>query len=78
MALSVEAKRARRTFRENFSTTTAQVVQRIARGQNSYQIADAVGVGVRSVVTTKGNLTRGFYLPFAGVGSEGVIGTCEF
>lgn len=79
MALSNLTKQVRRQFRENYSTTTANIIQRIARGQSSHVIADALGVSVPTVVTTRGNLTRGSYFPFADVSSSGTVaGTCQF
>lgn len=78
MALSVKAKSARKTFRSEFSSTTAEILRRIARGQSSRQIASAVGVSVGTVGTTRGNLTREFYYPYAYVNGDSVGGTCNF
>jgi FixJ family two-component response regulator len=78
MALSVKAKVARKSFRSQYSKTTADVIQQIARGRDSYEIADRVGVSMRSVATTRGNLTRGLYSPYAVVRNGNVQGECQF
>ena len=44
MALPKQVVQARREFRTSFSSTTAEIIKRIARGQDTHKIADAVGV----------------------------------
>lgn len=78
MALSDRVRLARKQFRSMYGKTTADVIQGIARGRDSYQIADSVGVNMRSVATTRGNLTRGLYAPFADVVNGEVVGACQF
>ena len=78
MALSKNAKAARKLFRETYGQTTAAVVQQIARGRESDIIADKVGITVASVAATRANLTRGVYAPYAVGTSMNVSGSCDF
>lgn len=78
MALSNDAKVARKDFRDVYGKTTAEVIQSIARGWDSQRIADRAGVSMRSVATTRGNLTRGLYAPYATVRNGSVEGSCQF
>lgn len=73
--------RARREFTALYGSTTANIVKKIASNPNrtSADIADVVGVSMRSVATTRGNLTRGFYAPWVSLTASGeVTGVCEF
>lgn len=78
MALTKKVGVLRKQFRTNFSSQTANIIKRIALGQSTVKIANVLGVSVRTVGTTKGNLTRGLYAPFALVDSGSVRGTCLF
>jgi hypothetical protein len=78
MALSNQAKTMRKQFRDTYSQTTAEVIKALASGKNSSEAASRLNVPMRSVATTKGNLTRGSYYPYAYVDKGTVVGTCEF
>lgn len=78
MALSKQVTGLRKQFRDNFSSQTANIIKRIARGQDSVKIASTLGVSVGTVGTTKGNLTRGLYAPYAVVEGGKVVGSCSF
>lgn len=68
----------RNQFRKEFSKTTAQIVQRIAKGKKSREIADSLKLSVGTVATTRANLTRGVYTPFAYMQGDQVVGNCQF
>lgn len=69
----------RRLFRTEYSKTTEEIVKMIAKGLTSHEIADELEVPLRTVATTKGNLTRDFYYPYAFRGDKGQVeGTCKF
>lgn len=78
MALSKSVTEMRRQFRDNYSSQTANIIKRLAKGQSCSQIADALDVSVGTVGTTKGNLTRGLYTPYAYVVKGNVQGSCDF
>jgi len=78
MALSKQVVGLRKQFRDTFSSQTANIIKRIAKGHSSVRIASTLGVSVGTVGTTKGNLTRGLYAPFAVVDGSLVTGTCLF
>lgn len=78
MAISKKAVQARRNFRNTFSRTTAEILRMVAQGKSTHQIADQVGIPVTSVVTTRGNYTRGVYAPYVYPSNGDVVGTCEF
>jgi len=69
----------RRSFRNEYSKTTEEIIKRIAKGLTSHEIAQELDVPVRTVATTKGNFTREFYFPYAYPGDQGqVAGNCKF
>ena len=80
MALSPEAKRARAVFRDRWSSESARIIQRIARGETSQEVADKLNVPRTTVTTTRGNLTRDVYFPYAYTDTTDgeVLGVCQF
>ena len=78
--LSNRTKIMRSNFRRMYSSQSAKIIQRIAKGETSQQIADRLGVSRPTVTTTRGNLNRGLYYPFAYTSHDNytVIGQCEF
>ena len=78
MALTKDVNGLRKQFRDNFSSQTANIIKRIAKGQTTVKIANVLGVSIGTVGTTKGNLTRGLYAPFALVDKGLVTGSCLF
>jgi hypothetical protein len=61
MAVSNKVRAARRAFVRRYSKNTAAIVRFTRKGWSAQRIANKLGVSVPSVVTTLGNLTRGFY-----------------
>jgi len=78
MALNKETVNLRKQFRKKYSTTTQKIIEAVAAGKTSSQVAYRLDVSTRTVGTTKGNLTRGFYAPYAFVVNNEVKGLCQF
>ena len=80
MALTQVAKNRRKDFRKKYGQQTAEMVRRFARGQSVQTVANALNVPVTSVRTTKGNYTRGTYVPFAyrNPNSHCEVGVCQY
>ena len=79
MPLSTETKNDRKAFREAYSFQTQKILQRVARGETSQEIADRLDVPRTTVTTTRGNYTREAYFPYAYPSKDGeMLGTCKF
>ena len=68
----------RRLFRNLYSKTSEEIIKGIAKGQTSHEIANQLDVPLTTVVTTRGNFTRGIYYPLAYERDGKVTGTCRF
>lgn len=62
--LSKRALKARAEFRKAYSRTTFNVVDAIRRGWSNKRISSKYKLSIPSVVTFRGNLTRGAYYPY--------------
>ena len=76
--LSKEAKQSRKEFREVYGKGTEEVLKQIVKGRSSQEIADKLGFNMRSVATTRGNLTRGVYFPYVHSLCGETTGRCEY
>lgn len=61
MVMSKTVLAVRRAFTKRYGRQTASVVRYTCQGWSSYRIATKLNMSVRSVSSTRGNLTRGFY-----------------
>ena len=50
----------------------------IIKGKDSNTIAENLGVSMPTVRTVRGNLTRGYYLPYVQVKNGKITGTCNY
>tara|TARA_Y100000310_G_scaffold338362_1_gene427780 strand:+ start:336 stop:560 length:225 start_codon:yes stop_codon:yes gene_type:complete len=69
-------KSIRAEFTKKFIHSKA--IRMIVKGKDTHTIADTLGIPMPTVRTIKGNLTRGFYLPYVQVKDGKVTGTCNY
>jgi len=70
-----------RSIRAEFSkkfNTSSKIIRMITRGKETQEIVDTLDVPMPTVRTVRGNLTRGFYLPYVQVKNGEVTGTCDY
>jgi FixJ family two-component response regulator len=79
MALSSNARSARRTFTNLYGQDARDVVSRIASGWSTQRISGSTGLPETTVAAYRANVTRGTYLPFVdGSTAAGFVGSCQF
>ena len=70
-----------RTIRSEFTKkfkASSKVVKMLAQGKETNSIAEKLNLPMPTVRTIKGNLTRGYYLPYVQVVNGEVTGTCQY
>ena len=69
-----------RSIRTEFTKKCAysKIIRMLAKGKDTHTIAETLEVPMPTVRTVKGNLTRGFYLPYVQVKDGKVTGTCNY
>ena len=74
-------KKSVRSIRTEFSKkfgATSKIIRMITKGKDSNAIAEELEVPMPTVRTVRGNLTRGFYLPYVQVKNGVITGTCDY
>jgi len=75
--MSKEIKNIRAEFTKKFKASS-KIVRMLAKGKETNTIAEKLDIPMPTVRTVKGNLTRGFYLPYVQVKDGVVTGTCNY
>jgi len=75
--MSKEIKNIRAEFTKKFKASS-KIVRMLAKGKDTNAIAAKLDIPMPTVRTVKGNLTRGFYLPYVQVKDGVVTGTCNY
>lgn len=75
--MSKELKNIRAEFSKKFKSSS-KVIRMLAKGKDTNSIAEKLNIPMPTVRTIKGNLTRGYYLPYVQVKDGQVSGTCEY
>lgn len=74
--MSKTLKGTRAEFTKKF--TYSKVIRMLTKGKDTQAIAKILGIPMPTVRTVKGNLTRGFYLPYVQVKNGEITGTCSY
>jgi DNA-binding NarL/FixJ family response regulator len=75
--MSKETKSIRAEFTKKFKASS-KIIRMLAKGKDTNSIAEKLELPMPTVRTVKGNLTRGYYLPYVQVKNGEVTGTCNF
>jgi DNA-binding NarL/FixJ family response regulator len=75
--MSKELKNIRAEFTKKFKNSS-KIVRMLTKGKDTNSIATKLEVPMPTVRTIKGNLTRGYYLPYVQVKDGEVTGSCNF
>ena len=70
-------KKFRAEFRKKHAHVN-KVINLILKGKTSSEIANKLTIPMPSVRTIRGNLTRGYYLPYVQVKDGKTTGICRF
>ena len=74
-------KKTLRKTRTEFSKkypSSSKIIKMLVQGKNTQTIVSKLEVTPGTVRTVKGNLTRGFYLPFVQMNQGEISGTCNY
>ena len=75
--MSKTLRSIRAEFSKKFSISS-KIIRMITKGKETNEIVEKLGVSMPTVRTVRGNLTRGFYLPYVQVKNGKVSGTCNY
>jgi DNA-binding NarL/FixJ family response regulator len=75
--MSKETKNIRAEFTKKFKASS-KVIRMITKGKDTKAIVTKLELSMPTVRTIKGNLTRGYYLPYVQVKDGQVTGTCGY
>ncbi len=75
--MSKTVKKTRAEFTKKFNAS-CKIIRMIAQGKDTEDIVNKLGISMPTVRTVRGNLTRGFYLPYVQVKDGKVTGTCNY
>ncbi len=75
--MSKTLKQTRSEFSKKYPSSS-KIIRMLLRGKNTNAIVTKLDVSPNTVRTVKGNLTRGFYLPFVQMAEGQISGTCNY
>ena len=75
--MSQHVKAIRSEFTKKFSASS-KIIRMITKGKDTKAIASKLDIPMPTVRTIRGNLTRGYYLPYVQVKDGEVTGTCNY
>ena len=75
--MSKEVKNIRAEFTKKFKASS-KVIRMLTKGKDTNSIVEKLDLPMPTVRTIKGNLTRGYYLPYVQVVNGQVTGTCNY